>query len=458
VRRSNNFAAGALDASTAAIQAAENEERDLRNISSTIARLSALRTRQERAGNAGIQDRLSDLQGFGSNPGALRGRFCIPGGLLRAAPLVVVLHGCTQTAAGYDHGSGWSRLADQEGFAVLFPEQMRSNNGNLCFNWFEPSHTRRDSGEVLSIRQMIQSMVADHDLDGGRVFITGLSAGGAMTSAMLATYPEVFVGGAIIAGLPYGSARTVAEAFDRMRGYGGPSGPRLQQLLRNASSHDGPWPTISVWHGTADSTVASSNADAIVGQWSAVHELDRKTRQAETVDDYERRVWREDSGRTVIEEYRIAGMGHGTPLATAGDLGLGAGAPFMLDIGISSTRLIAQFWGIAKASASSSAKIVKVKTETEASPAGSQATRKPKEGISAARRAMAYEGKLVHPSLRTADSSSGIRGCTASGGPYALTSVRKGCGMSRIVKDHETRTAVATAAERETGLWASHAR
>jgi poly(hydroxyalkanoate) depolymerase family esterase len=116
--------------------------------------------------------------------------------------LVVALHGCTQTAADYDHGSGWTRLADRYGFAVLFPEQQRANNPNNCFNWFLPSDTRRSHGEAFSIRQMIERVITDHGVDRRRVFVVGLSAGGAMTSAMLATYPDLFAGGAIIAGLP----------------------------------------------------------------------------------------------------------------------------------------------------------------------------------------------------------------------------------------------------------------
>ena len=206
-------------------------------------------------------DRLSDVTGFGSNPGALRARLFVPENLPRHAALVVVLHGCTQSAAGYDHGSGWSQLATQEGFAVLFPEQQRANNANLCFNWFVPGDTTRDSGEVLSIHQMIEAAVAAHGLDRKRIFVTGLSAGGAMATAMLAAYPEVFAGGAIIAGLAYGSASTVPEAFDRMRGHGGPSKAELQRLLRAASPHKGPWPRISVWQGSADNTVVPSNAE-----------------------------------------------------------------------------------------------------------------------------------------------------------------------------------------------------
>ena len=320
----------------------------MRNISDTISRLIALRGRPRfQPEHAIFPDRLSDLTGFGSNPGALAAKVYLPNLLPDAAPLVVVLHGCTQSAAGYDHGSGWSHMADQEGFALLFPEQQRSNNSNLCFNWFQPQDTARHRGEALSIRQMIETMVLAHGLDRSRIFVTGLSAGGAIASVMLATYPEVFAGGAIIAGLPYGAANTLPEAFDRMRGHGLPTKRHLQKLLRGASPHNGPWPSISIWHGSADAIVSPMNADAIVGKWLAVHQADARPARKEIVNGHSRQVLCGNDGRPVIEKYTISGMGHGTPLATEGKAGLGAEAPFMLDVGISSTRHIAHFWGIA---------------------------------------------------------------------------------------------------------------
>nr|WP_245268781.1 PHB depolymerase family esterase [Mesorhizobium sp. WSM2561] len=224
-----------------------------------------MRARQNaRSPDFGSSYRLSTLSDFGSNPGALQARF-----LCEGAPLVVVLHGCTQNAAGYDHNSGWSQLADEAGFALLYPEQQRANNPNLCFNWFLPADTARDRGEALSISQMAEAMVVAYGLDRKRVFVTGLSAGGAMASAMLATYPELFRGGGIIAGLPYGSVTSVPEAFDRMRGHGGPSEQELRRLVQRASSHKGPWPRLSIWQGSADHTVAPSNAEAIAAQWRA---------------------------------------------------------------------------------------------------------------------------------------------------------------------------------------------
>jgi poly(3-hydroxybutyrate) depolymerase len=163
---------------------------------------------------------------------------------------------------------------------------------------------------------------------------------------MLAAYPEVFAGGAIIAGLAYGSATTMPEAFDRMRGHGGPSRQKLARLVSAASLHQGPWPTISVWQGSADGTVAPSNADAILAQWQEIHGMDASPTRTETVDGQRRQVWCDTSGRELIEKFSIAGMGHGTPLKTSGDDRLGEAGPFMLEAGISSTRHIARFWGI----------------------------------------------------------------------------------------------------------------
>jgi poly(hydroxyalkanoate) depolymerase family esterase len=286
------------------------------------------------------------MDSFGSNPGALQARVYVPAGLPAGSPLVVVLHGCTQSAAAYDHGSGWSRLADELGIALLYPEQQRPNNPNLCFNWFSPADSRRDSGEALSIRQMIDAMVSAHAIDPRRIFVTGLSAGGAMASIMLATYPEVFAGGAIIAGLPFGAAESVGDAFARMRGQGYASDAQLGALVRGASGHRGPWPTLSVWQGSADTTVDPSNAPRIIAQWRAVHGLSSSPSLQDTVDGCARQVWRDAAGRRVIEYFQIDGMGHGTPLQIRGAGACGAPGPYMLDAGISSTRHIAGFWGL----------------------------------------------------------------------------------------------------------------
>lgn len=290
---------------------------------------------------------ITEFTGFGSNPGDLRMFAYLPDTLEARPPLVVVLHGCTQKAAGYDVGTGWSALAERYGFALLMPEQKSSNNGNGCFNWFNADDTTRDSGEALSIRQMIGHMVEAHDLDSRRIYITGLSAGGAMVSAMLATYPEVFAAGAIIAGLPYGVANSMQDALTAM--YRAPAHPaqQLGDFVRNASSHAGPWPKISVWHGSADRTVNPANAGEIVKQWTNLHGLPEQPMSEAEVDGYPRQVWWNADGDTIVESFTITHMAHGTPLGIGSDEErYGLEGAFLIEAGISSSWHIAQFFGL----------------------------------------------------------------------------------------------------------------
>src|SRR5262249_9794647 len=135
-------------------------------------------------GGARSKSPLVEVKDFGANPGALKMFSYLPPTMPKRPALVVVLHGCGQNAAGYDHRAGWSTLAKRYGFALLMPEQQGANNANTCFNWFNPEDATRDSGEAASIRQMIAKMVKDHHIHRRRIFITGLSAGGAMTSVM----------------------------------------------------------------------------------------------------------------------------------------------------------------------------------------------------------------------------------------------------------------------------------
>ena len=128
--------------------------------------------------------RLQEVVGFGANPGRLRMYAYVPDRLPRAPALVVVLHGCFQTAAEYDLGAGWSTLADRFRFSLLFPEQQRANNPRGCFNWFQRGDSERNQGEALSVRHMVEHMIQTHAIDRSRVFVTGLSAGGGMTSVM----------------------------------------------------------------------------------------------------------------------------------------------------------------------------------------------------------------------------------------------------------------------------------
>lgn len=123
-----------------------------------------------------------------------------------------------------------------------------------------------------------------------------------------------------------------------------PSADKLQSLLRAASVHEGPWPTISVWHGSNDATVLPANAKAIIDQWRGVHGVALQADIDEKIDGQSRKSWTATDGREVIEFFTIKNMGHGTPLDTS--TGYGRAAPYMLDVGISSTIHIARSWGL----------------------------------------------------------------------------------------------------------------
>jgi len=327
----------------------------VRKLGQTIAKLARyrrhwstlLQSTAARPGSRSLDrsDHLTELTGFGSNPGALRMFTYVPKELSLSPALVVVLHGCTQSAAAYDLGAGWSTLAERYGFILLLPEQTQANNPKTCFNWFLPGDTARGRGEALSIRQMIEKTIGAHGVDRSKVFITGLSAGGAMTAAMLATYPEVFAAGAIIAGLPYGAAGNVQQAFESMFQGRTHTAREWGDLVRRESTHRGPWPRVSIWHGDADATVKPVNADALVQQWTNVHGIDTPPVNGK-VGGYPHRVWRRD-GVDLVESYTITGMAHGTPLATGTRDGqCGVAAPFLLEVGISSSWHIAQFFGL----------------------------------------------------------------------------------------------------------------
>ena len=167
-----------------------------------------------------------------------------------------------------------------------------------------------------------------------------------MTSVMLACYPEVFAGGAIIAGLPYGAASECAAGIRKHVSMSRRAPPARGAIwCGRASAHGGPWPLVSVWHGGADATVIPSNADEILKQWTNVHDLPMTPSIQTIVDGYPRQVWINHAGDELIKFYTIPHMAHGTPLATGdADDECGAAGPFLLEVGISSSYHIAKFF------------------------------------------------------------------------------------------------------------------
>ncbi len=331
--------------------------------SGVVAALFGARPGFERLSGTFLEIALS-----GPNPGGLKMFRYRPAKLIKPAPLVVVLHGCTQTAAGYAQGAGWIALAERYGFALLCPQQRTANNLNRCFNWFQPADATRGRGEAASIRGMIAQALADSALDPARVFITGLSAGGAMTSSMLAAYPEVFAGGAIIAGLPHGAAANLREGFTAMMQPLVRACSDWGDQVRSASPNRGAWPKISIWQGEADTTVNPRNAEEIAKQWLDVHGLAAGKPRVAIKGADQHYVWSNARGEPTVEVHRIQGLGHGAPIISQGVDGCGQAGPFLIEAGVSSSLEIARFWGLTRSVATPIAPEASMKDRNVAAP------------------------------------------------------------------------------------------
>ncbi|GJD94767.1 hypothetical protein OCOJLMKI_1971 [Methylobacterium iners] len=314
-----------------------------------------------------------------ANPGHLRMYKYVPDSLPAGAPLVVALHGCKQSAESFDDESGWTASADALQFALLLPEQQEANHRDRCFRFFSSGHNRRDRGEAASIRAMIEEMKASHGIDPGRIFVTGLSAGGGMTAVMLAAYPEVFQAGAIIAGLPYGCASTsgsIALAWQRYwtdlwYGEGAwatvrcgitPDGfpGRLtvasrtpeewrERLAEAGGRRPAVWPRVSLWQGDQDGRVDPANLAELMKQWTAAHGVDQTSDEESLLGSpptHRHRTYQDAQGRVRVETNEVAGLGHALPVSPGSGCGR-LGRSFE-DVGVCAATSIASSWGLSR--------------------------------------------------------------------------------------------------------------
>jgi poly(hydroxyalkanoate) depolymerase family esterase len=223
-------------------------------------------------------------------------------------PLVVMLHGGTQGPDDFAAGTRMNALAEEHGFLVAYPSQCKSANPSLCWNWFKPEDQMRGAGEPSIIAGITSEIVAEHDIDPQRVFVAGLSAGGAMAAVMGATYPEIFAAVGVHSGLPYRSATDVPSAFAAMRG-----DPGLQcrpRKTRPTSDRDFRVRTI-VFHGDADHIVHPSNAANIVdAQAKTDDSVERAKPRSSASRTHTRTVTRDKTGTVVVEHWLIHGSGH----------------------------------------------------------------------------------------------------------------------------------------------------
>ncbi|MBB6549704.1 alpha/beta hydrolase family esterase [Nonomuraea rubra] len=287
---------------------------------------------------------LSQVASFGTNPGNLTMYAYRPDGLASGRPLVVLLHGCTQNAAGYFASSGWRKYADQWGFALVLAQTGSANNSASCFNWFQTGDTTRGQGEAASIRNMVAHAVAAFGSDPARVHVSGLSAGGAMAAVMLATYPDVFAAGSIGAGLAYRCATSLTQASSCQYGPTSRTPRQWGDLVRGAHpGHAGPYPRVAIWQGQSDYTVVPANGDQLRDQWTDVRGVSQTpTATRSLTGGTTLTVYGDDDVRL----YEIAGMGHGLPVdpGSAADQ-CGATAAYFLDT-ICSAYHDARFFGL----------------------------------------------------------------------------------------------------------------
>ncbi|HEU5060784.1 MAG TPA: PHB depolymerase family esterase [Kofleriaceae bacterium] len=292
---------------------------------------------------------MVQVSSFGSNPGALDMYKYVPDGMPDDAPLVVLLHGCSQQASGMTP-TGFLELADEYHFYVVLPQQRSANNPVNCFNWAgeygDPANLVRGQGENQSMKQMIDKMKADHSIDPARIYIAGFSSGGAFAAVMMATWPELFDAGAVMSGVPYRCATTVQGAYDCMA-LG--SHPELKKtpaqwgdLVRNASNHDGAYPRVILFHGTSDTTVHPDNMIELIEQWTDVHGIDAEAAETQMVAGHERRRF----GQGEVEAWRIGGMVHAVAIGDDPDHACGTAGSFVSDKGLCEAYRAIRFFGL----------------------------------------------------------------------------------------------------------------
>jgi poly(hydroxyalkanoate) depolymerase family esterase len=249
-----------------------------------------------------------------------------PGHVGRSLPLVVMLHGCTQDPDDFAAGTGMNQRAREQGFFVLYPEQSQNANPSRCWNWFKHNHQQRGSGEPALLASMTEAVIKQHGIDARRVFIAGLSAGGAMAAIVAAAYPDIFAAVGVHSGLPSGAASNVAEALMVMKsGDAGIVVPAKAGRFGATTKAPPPQlvavPTI-VFHGDQDQTVHPRNGEqviaAVLGATAGATESRTAQARGARVEQgvstqgrrYTRSTHRGDKGRALTEHWLVHGAGH----------------------------------------------------------------------------------------------------------------------------------------------------
>jgi poly(hydroxyalkanoate) depolymerase family esterase len=245
----------------------------------------------------------------------------------KPVPLIVMLHGCTQTAEEFATSTRMNELAEQHHFIVVYPQQTSKNNRSHCWNWFKSSNQVRDHEEpaiIAGIVREIKQRKTGWTIDPRRIYAAGLSAGGAMTAILGTTYPELFAAIGVHSGLEYRAATNMMEGLKAMRG-GGPDPLKQGEVAYAAMGSVARVVPVIAFHGTHDRVVNPVNGDELVQQWMHTNRLASQGRYTAKIDEpshietgrahgghtYVVHKWADTRGREVQEYWRIDGMGHG---------------------------------------------------------------------------------------------------------------------------------------------------
>ena len=261
--------------------------------------------------------KLKRVRHFGKNKGHLKMFLHTPPNVDKSkpAPMVVVLHGCLQCATKVQKQSGWSKLADENGFYVLYPQQRRINNPERCFRWFKRRHTNKGRGENGSIKHMVDYMKANYNIDSSKVFVTGLSAGAAMGVIMMADYPETFNAGAIFAGGAYKAGNGYITAAMAFVGWRVKSAEKWGNIVRKQNpNYKGEYPRMIIYQGNNDLIVNKRNGVEIMKQWTNLHHI--STTPSETIDGYvgikdiQRMAYNSSTKKEAVVFYKVNKLNH----------------------------------------------------------------------------------------------------------------------------------------------------
>ena len=241
------------------------------------------------------------------------------GGHGRPLPLVVMLHGCLQDADDFAAGTGMNQLAERGPFLVVYPEQSRSANARGCWNWFRHEHQGRDGGEPALLAGLTRRVMAEHAVDPARVYVAGMSAGGAMAVILAATYPDLYAAAGVHSGVAYKAGEGMLAAFFAMHAGGRDPERQAERAFRQAGAAARAVPLI-VFHGDRDRVTRVTNARQIAAQWMRLAALAGggrglgapATRDGRAADGrgYTQARVRDDAGATVVESWIVHGLGH----------------------------------------------------------------------------------------------------------------------------------------------------